>query len=153
MMTKTIATLALLSLIVCSCKQSSSGGDQEAAHTGSGELDGIVKASSHPNVKTGSVCNGSFVLRGTKRPATLRVKCDGVTIYDGEGVAKNNVNDKSNPDDDTISFTDDKTSDADKTPALSLVAQEGKADGDSGIMTVHDVKNGNVPAFEITISI
>lgn len=125
----------------------------EAAHTGSGSFDGKVKQSNHPNVQVGSVCNGSFTLRGTKKPAQIMVKCDGVVIYQGQATASNDVNDPKNPDDDILTLKDDKTSDADNTPKLELHAQEGKADGESGSMTVTDVEHGNQPAFEIEITL
>lgn len=153
-MNKTLLLLATLSLIGC---KSSAGIDEETRrendNTGQGSFDGKVKTSSHPNVAVDSLCNGTFTMRGTKKPALMIIKCDGVSVYNGEGVFSNNTNDVSNTNDDTMTYTDDKTSDTDKTPAVSLVAQEGKADGDSGVLTVDDVKMGNIPAFEITISL
>jgi len=127
--------------------------DAEAAHTGEGAFDGKVSRSTHPNVSEGSTCNGTFTLRGTQKPAQLLVKCDGVLIYRGEATARNDVNDPNNPDDDILTFTDDQTSDVDNTPTLRLKAQEGKADGESGTMTVTDVEHGNQPAFEIEIAL
>ena len=87
------------------------------------------------------------------RIAQLLVKCDGVLIYRGEATASNDVNDPKNPNDDILTLTDDQTSDIDKTPTLKLKAQEGKADGESGTMTVTDVEHGNQPAFEIEIAL
>jgi hypothetical protein len=127
--------------------------DAEAAHTGSGSFDGKVSRSTHPNVAVGGTCNGTFTLRGTKKPAELLVKCDGVEVYRGEARAQNDVNDPDNPDDDTLTLTDDKTSDVDETPSLKLNAREGKADGESGTITVTDVEHGNIPAFEVEIAL
>ena len=129
------------------------GSAAEAANTGEGGFDGKVKSSTHPNVSEGSTCNGTFTLRGTKKPAELVVKCDGVLIYRGEAKAVNDVNDPQNPDDDILTMTDDKNSDADGTPTLKLHAQEGKADGESGTMTITDVEHGNQPAFEVEIAL
>lgn len=125
----------------------------EAAHTGEGAFDGKVSRSTHLNVAAGSTCNGTFTLRGTRKPAKLLVKCDGVLIYRGEATARNDVNDPKNPDDDILTLTDDQTSDIDNTPALKLKAREGKADGESGTITITDVENVNQPAFEIEISL
>jgi len=135
------------------CSGGAAPGGAEAAHTGTGGFDGKVKSSNHPNVAEGATCNGTFTLRGTKKPAQLLVKCDGVMIYNGEAMARNDVNDPDNPDDDILTMKDDKTSDADNTPALDLKAQEGKADGESGTMTVTDVEHGNQPAFEVVIAL
>lgn len=128
-------------------------GGAEAALTGSGGFDGKVKSSNHPNVAEGSACNGTFTLRGTTKPAQIVVKCDGVMLYNGEAMAANDVNDPNNPDDDILTMKDEQTSDADKTPALDLKAQEGKADGESGTMTITDVEHGNQPAFEVVIAL
>ncbi len=142
-----------LILLSCSSSRVDDHTRRENDHTGSGSFDGRVKTSSHPNVKEGSLCNGSFVMRGTTTPTTMTIKCDGVTVYKGEGVFTNNTNDAANTNDDTMTYTDKETSDKDKTPAVSLVAQEGKADGDSGVLSIDDVQMGNIPAFEIIISL
>lgn len=135
------------------CTGGAAPGGAEAAHTGTGGFDGKVKSSTHPNVAQGATCNGSLTLRGTSKPAKLLVKCDGVIIYNGEARATNDVNDPDNPDDDILTMKDDQTSDADKTPALDLKAQEGQADGESGTMIITDVEHGNQPAFEVVIAL
>lgn len=149
---KKIAFIVVAAALGLGCK-GTGGSSDEGSQIGTGSFDGTVKSSTHPNVKVGSACNGTLTMRGSQKPASISVKCDGVVVYEGDGVARNEVNDRSNPDDDTFSFTDDKTSDVDQTPAASMVAQEGKADGDSGILSIHDVEAGNVPAFEMTISL
>lgn len=153
-MMKTAILLSTLALVAMACSQKQSAEQAaEAAHTGTGVFDGKVKSSTHPNVSAGSACNGTMTMRGTKKPGSMTIKCDGVSIYNGDGVFTNNTNDLGNPDDDTSTFRDDKTTAEDKTPAVSMVGQEGKADGDSGIITVNDVEAGNVPAFEVVISL
>lgn len=149
---KTAILLSTVALLAFACKQSAEQA-AEAAHTGTGVFDGKVKSSTHPNVKADSTCNGTMTMRGTKSPGSMTIKCDGITIYDGDGVFSNNVNDPNNPDDDTSTYTDSKTTPDDKTPAVSMVGQEGKADGDSGIITVNDVEAGNIPAFEVVIAL
>lgn len=142
-----------LSLCVLSCSKSSSPDRKEGDHTGAGTLDGTVKSSSHPDVKVGAACEGSIVMRGTKTPAKLAVSCGGVAVYEGEGMIANDTSDPNDPDDDILSYRDEKTSADDKTPACHMTAQEGKADGESGLLTIFDDASGDRPAYQIIISI
>ena len=52
-----------------------------------------------------------------------------------------------------MSFIGWRTTAEDSSPRVSMIAHMGKADGDSGKLTVSDVKHGQHPAFEIVISL
>ncbi len=125
----------------------------EAAHTGQGSFDGKVSRSTHPNVAAGGFCNGSFTLRGARKPAQLLIKCDGVVVYRGQPAARNEAGDPDDPDDDQLTLSDGDTSDVDQSPALEFSARLGRPDGQAGSATVTDVAYGNQPAFDIEIAL
>ena len=94
-----------------------------------------------------------MTLRGFDKPGLIAVGCSGAAIYDGEGLFRNNTMDKSNPNDDVMTYRDEKTSDVDKTPACTITAQEGQKDGTGGILKLWDVGTETTPAFEIMIAL
>ncbi len=77
----------------------------------------------------------------------------GRVVCRGEGTFKNDVRDRSDPNDDQMECRDDSTSDQDGTPGCRLMAREGNADGQGGTLIVWDTAAGDRTAFEIVIAI
>jgi hypothetical protein len=126
--------------------------DQKPEDAVDGTFSGKVLRSTHSRVAEGSRCEGTFRRERGSPSAHVVVRCGELVMYDGTGRYELSVGDPTRRDDDASTFADTATSEADRTPALTLSGENNRPDGSSGTMNLWDVET-TTPAYEIAIAL